>query len=169
MSKGFRANFKRYTFVLCCTFILSLGSLGIGWGMWSEEVGIEATIVMGELDPHISLSCFNVINGLGDARVNLPAGWEDLKGYSFEITGAHPETIIEFNFVVYNEGSLPFFYQCVREDNSPVNLQIEGVTSGVVPAGGIDEGKIIITSGDTAEGEDYTFELKFLFRQWNEM
>lgn len=53
MSK--KANLKKSMLLLCLAFIISLGSLGVGWGMWTDSLNVKASIQTARFDPQVKL------------------------------------------------------------------------------------------------------------------
>jgi hypothetical protein len=93
--------------LLALALVLALGSLGIGFALWSETLYIEGTVNTGTLDAEWSF------DGYGDSEIaekDYSYMWYDIDGnylYVY-IVNAYPCIDYWANFDVTNTGTIPF-------------------------------------------------------------
>jgi hypothetical protein len=90
--------------LLCLALVLALGSLGVGYAMWFEDLYIDGTVDTGTLDVEWS------IHGYGDDETK---DYSDCYAYIVgstlyvEITNAYPCINYYVDFDIHNNGTIP--------------------------------------------------------------
>jgi hypothetical protein len=156
--------------LLALALVLALGSLGVAYAMWYEDLFIEGTVYTGELDANWSIeACYD--NETKDySKVTAEIIGDTLFIY---VDNAYPCVTYTVEFDVSNDGTIPFHVCGLVCDfsNFPGEAWVTAVEPFQVHPGEHALGAInlhMLNENDPQENTTYTFKCDLLAVQYNE-
>ena len=159
--------------LLCLALVLALGTLGVGYAMWFEDLYIEGTVNTGELDANWSIVNFGDSEA-ADKNVSSVSATMSPDGLTLyvTVTGGYPCIDYYVNFDVDNTGTIPFHIcplDCTGTVDFPGTLTITQPTPFQVHPNEHALGTISIHLDNTAlENTTYNFACTMKAVQYNE-
>ncbi len=156
--------------LLCLAVILALGTLGVGYSLWSEDLYIEGYIETGELSAEWSIY---------DAWAEDPKGSSWIDAYILgdtlyvDIYNAYPSIWYYVWFDIHNDGTIPLHVGDFTVDpgNLPAQTDFSIDYYGpwqLHPSESGDGELWLHLANDAAENAVYTFSAQVTVGQWNE-
>jgi len=155
--------------VLAMALLLALGAMGTAYGAWSDEIYIQGTVYIGNIDAGLACgTCWEEPDTSG-TDIDCTGGSMTL---NIDVTSALEGVDYYCNFNVSNTGSLPVKIETMNlTDLSPgVAEAIEDLIEGtVIDPGTSATGKVHIhLTSDKQVGQDLAFTLSVSVERWNE-
>ena len=159
--------------LLALALVLALGTMGVGYALWSETIYIQGTVNTGTLDADWSIETYydDEIDGKDVSSVYAYISGNTLY---VEVTGAYPCINYYVFFDVYNDGTIPFHVcqmVCTGPGQFPGTCTITQPTPIQVHPGDHAYGTIVIhldNAYDPQELTRYTFSCDLTAVQYNE-
>ena len=157
--------------LLALALVLALGSLGVAYAMWYEDLFIEGTVATGELDADLIIVDYYEV---GDDK---DVAWAEAsvvgKTLSWTVHNAYPGVEYWLVFEIYNSGTIPLHVCGFNYDISNVG---PGASLGycgpsplqVHPGESVVSCVVVLLDNDAAQGATYTFTFDYVVVQYNE-
>jgi hypothetical protein len=169
--------------LICLTVVLALGSLGVAYALWSEELVIDSTVNTGEVNMEIVDITPNDPPGTIDPNHDKDVGSVvaeidpgDNQRATITVTDAYPCYQGLVHFTVHNNGTVPVKLQAIIVDAPPcitvsawdgTGEQIEPGPLWDPPAMGDNTIRFHVEQC-ADELATYTYTVEFYYVQWNE-
>jgi hypothetical protein len=156
--------------LLALALVLALGSLGVGFALWSETLYIEGTVATGELDADW------IVTGYWEEGDDKDVTWQEVEvvGKTLYVTvyNAYPNIWYYVTFDIYNSGTIPLHVCGFNVSGSwgpGVYLCYCGASPLQVHPGESTGSCIAIyLDNDAAQGSTHTFTFEYVNVQYNE-
>jgi hypothetical protein len=157
--------------ILALAVVLALGSLGIGFALWSETLYIEGTVATGELDADLT-----IIDYWEDGDVKDVA-WAEAsvvgKTLYWTVYNAYPNVFYWLVFDIHNSGTIPMHVCGFNYDMSNVGPGVILYYCGpsplqVHPGESVTSCVVVELTNDVAQGSTHTFTFEYVNVQYNE-
>jgi len=169
--------------LLCLAVVLAMGSLGVGYAMWSDTVTITGPVTTGEVDVCVrDIAANEAIPGNPDPQCGIGENPErkDVGWVSYEIIdcdevrvtvhNAYPYYSALAHLTVCNTGSVPVrWQQPMIVDYDPTVMTVNAWDGTQIEPGECNDFTFEVCILQPAEmGETYSFTIRILYVQWNE-
>jgi hypothetical protein len=139
--------------LICLVIVIALGSLGVGYAAWSQNLRVNGSVATGTFDV-----VFNSFTAPGSSNgATFSATQTNSHTYTIICNNLYPGLNGVFNFVLKATGTLPAKITAIKVNginySSPVNLKLGADSSNdvTVSVSGISTGTNI-SSGSTVAG-----------------
>ena len=150
--------------LLCLALVLALGTLGIGYAAWMDEVSFQGTAKSGYIEVVLSPGVCS------DPKISCSVSAPHTLIVTLTNPGAGNYTC---SFTVTNTGTIPVKIQSIVTSGAPagVEVSVSGVAEGTqIEQAGVYpdsfDGAVIVTVQGSCEGT-FSFSVAFSFVQWN--
>lgn len=164
---------------ICLALILTLGTLGVGYALWSDDLYIDGTIETGDVAVEWS---YGIIYDTEPPEKDVSWATSLISGDTFlvDIFNAYPSITYYIEFDIHSTGSVPvhlddflinrgtlpagatldiFLYDWPNFPSLPVQLHEQNVAYGVI---------VVHLANDALENDEYSFSAQITAGQWNE-
>lgn len=158
--------------LICLALVLALGTMGVGFALWSETLYIDGTVNTGELSVYWTQG-----DPWDDELPEKDVSWADCEIIGdtiyIWITNAYPSITYHIPIDVHNDGTIPFHLCGIVMTGStlPVGSTVtfpDWECFQVHPGFG-EVGEITVhLCNDALENETYFFSAELTVVQWNE-
>ena len=159
--------------LLLLAVVLALGTLGVGYAMWYEDLFIEGTVYTGELDVGFYCPWGNCYDDETKDYSSI-ARVRDGKNLEITVTNAYPCVTYTCEFCIVTEGTVPVHFGpwIIDRGNLPAGATVT-VTPDLtgVQRHPTDHQECYISvhlDNDAAQGATYTFSVDLRAYQYNE-
>jgi len=164
---------------LCLALVLAMGTLGVGYALWYEDLYIEGTVNTGTVDVEWSYG------PVWDTETK-DVSWSDvvIDGDTMYITiyNAYPSIWYHHQFDIHSVGTIPVHFTdwVIDRGNLPAGATLQIWEDSSNPGGGpitdaqLHEGDMwygcveVHLDNDAAQGAQYTFSISVMAHQYNE-
>ena len=163
--------------ILILALVLAMGSLGVGYALWSDSLYIDGTINTGELDTCIvSIASDDVGPDLGDDKIGKDVGSTtvgiiDCHTANITVTGAYPCYENYVHFTTEIRGTVPVILEAINIVNDNPCIEVDawnGVGEQRHPGERADNTIWFHVLQCADQNATYTFTVEFFYVQYNE-
>lgn len=154
------------TGILCLALVIALGSVGVGFASWSEELVISAIVSTGNFDCHLAeIRCRdNEGGGVGSCTCSKTGD----ESFTVDIDNGYAGYECRASFDVTNGGTIPGKIDTIDIDNpdGDIGVTLSGISEGdLIPVGDSVSGDLEIrVRNDSVHGG---FEVTIDTTRWN--
>ena len=160
--------------VICLALVLALGSMGVGYALWSDSLYLEGTINTGEVDTEIiSIASDDV--GIDPGYDKHVATTEvaiiDSKTATITVTNGYPSYSNWVHFTTAILGTVPVRLQAINIVNPNQCITVDawnGIGEQRHPGDFADNTLRFHIEQCSEQGGEYTFTVEFFYVQYNE-
>lgn len=165
------------TFALLAILMIALSVAGFAYAHWEKIVRVDGTIETGVLNL-IIVSAADDDTGIdpdydkdvADTVITIDRG--DPQIAHITITNAYPSYHVYFHVTIQNVGTIPAKLYAIEVDNSNECIYVDawdGLYEQLHPGDRGDYSGLIHVLQCAEQGATYTFTVKFVFWNWNEV
>ncbi|MGE5473801.1 MAG: hypothetical protein ACM3UU_06230 [Ignavibacteriales bacterium] len=160
-----------YRIIYIAIFVM-LNILGIGYGSYMNNIGLETVISTGDIAPVFSsepvLTEINTWSKPNDARPASAVLSSDQKKIYVTLPCAYPGYSVIINYTVSNMGTIPISCNICGNAPEPIKLNFSKSDEMLNPHGDSISGTIKITIPEgVKEDTDYSFAIGLEYDQYN--
>lgn len=160
--------------LICLALVLALGSMGVGYALWSDSLYLEGTIETGEVDTAIvsvASDDAGIDPGYNKDVASTVVAIVDSKTATVTITDGYPSYSNYIHFSTDILGTVPVRLQAINIDNPNQCITVDawdGIGEQRHPGERADNTMYIHIEQCAEQGATYTFTVEFFYVQYNE-
>ena len=164
--------------LMCLAVVLALGSMGVGYALWSDSLYLEGTINTGEVD-----ICIISVADDDSSHQNLdpPLYWKDVATTQTTIVDCYHATVTVTNaypcyenfvhFTTEVRGTVPVILEDIIVTSSDPCIEVDawnGIGEQRHPGSRADNTLWFHVLQCADQNATYTFDVEFVYYQYNE-